>query len=44
MPTEHENPHAPDPEIEKESAKLGYEVTEHVASASVTHVVLTRRG
>jgi dihydrofolate reductase len=27
-----------------DAAKLGYEVTEHVASASVTHVVLTRRG
>jgi hypothetical protein len=28
MPTNHENPHAPDPEIEKESAKLGYEITD----------------
>jgi hypothetical protein len=28
MPTNHENPHAPDPEIEKESVKLGYEVTD----------------
>jgi dihydrofolate reductase len=27
-----------------DAPKLGYEVTEHVASASVTHVVLTRRG
>jgi hypothetical protein len=28
MPTNHENPHAPDPEIEKESVHLGYEVTD----------------
>src|SRR5580658_6192413 len=27
-----------------DAAKLGYEVTEHVATANVMHVVLTRRG
>ena len=35
MPTNHENPHAPDPEIEKESAKLGYEITD-IDAGSVT--------
>jgi hypothetical protein len=28
MPTNHENPHAPDPEVEKESVQVGYEVTD----------------